>query len=107
MSDIDKLQRYFKKVDSKLDNLEDFTIEIQKIRIKTLRKLCILCYVRHVDFFKYMGDMKPPFNIDSIKQILGCGTRVAYDYYRTMVLIDKLDDKSNENLIKSMQRKKK
>lgn len=105
MSDIDKLIRYFDKVDPNLDDLDTFTVELQKIRLKTLRKICLLFFIKDVDFFKYLGEMKPLPSINLIKQYLNCGTREAYDYYRAIVLIEKLEDKANINAIKAIQSK--
>ena len=97
MSHSDINQNWIKKWEKKYEtlSLEDdphifaFAKEVRKIRQKTLRKL-IQCYFLTFDCFKY-GVSATPYTLDLIQKALNCGRREAYDYWRTMNLISKLN----------------
>ncbi len=102
MSDIDKFKRVCRKAENiTLENFEG----LKKIRSKKLRQLLIL-YVAEWDFSK-----NPKENIEAginkldslgwIINILKCSKRDAYDFWNAMVIIDKISEKKESDLISS------
>lgn len=100
MKKIRKWEKHFQKFS--LDDKEEcmkLGKEFRKIRLKTLKKL-LLCYTADFDSFKYGGGEFG--SVKQVQNILKCGKREAYDYWRTMQLISTLQKLIDTEVYKTM-----
>jgi len=85
MSNTDKIKRFEAKFKDCLNSDDDFVNEVKKIKDKGLKELLLIAY-----YIKIKHELKP-YNIQSVKDTLGCGDRKAYDLVKTMLALDTMN----------------
>lgn len=115
LSDDDNLDNIrLKKMDKwlhkklKISETYPFMVELLKIRTKSLRRLCLLSY--NFYYYSYIQSMNFSndklsiiTNVEQIMECLECDRRTAYDYFRTLMILSRIEELNNDAFYKYMK----